>query len=284
MSEAQGTIAIPPARTPRARLASAVAWIGALVALVGPAVALAALLGRLIDALSWHTAFEVLTLQWAPRLCWAGLIAAGVALLASVLTHRARMWAVAWAALIVVGLTLAALTGLRVQSGVARGVAPQPPVHDVATDWSDPIMFSQALLAARGQGANPVERNPSARRPWGPGGGAVTEGWAAQRVADLNRLGCPTARPVMRMIPTATVQSVLEEQGLVIVGAAPWRVEGTARSTWYHLQSDVAVRMRPDRTDVRAVSRQGDVDYGANCRLVTAIVRALDAASRGAAR
>ena len=285
MSETiQPTIARAPWLSRRARIASMVVWVCAILALVGPVVAVVALLGRMTDSLSYATAFEQLTLHWAPRLCWAGLVAAGFGLIASMLTHRAQMWAVGWAALVIVGLTLAALTGLRVQSGVARNTRPQPPIHDVATDWSDPITFSDRLLGLRGAGANAVERNPYARRPWGVGGGAVTEGWAAQRVADLNRLACPTARPIMRMIPAATVQSVLEDQGLTIVGSAPWRVEGAARSTWYHLQSDVAVRMRPDRTDVRAVSRYGELDYGANCRLVTAIVRALDAADQGTSR
>ena len=39
-----------------------------------------------------------------------------------------------------------------------------PLIHDVATDWSEPLMFSPAVLKARGPDANPVDPRSEERR------------------------------------------------------------------------------------------------------------------------
>lgn len=256
------------------KVANALVWLGLIVGLAGPLVVLVAVLGRMANALDWQTAFGTLTVQTAPNLAKAGIVAGVAALIAAVWARPRWMWAVAALAVLAPAITLAMFAGLRAQ---ARAV---PPIHDVATNWEEPLSFSEALMTRRGPEANPVEADPRLDEPWRPAGGAIPEAWAASRVADLNRLACPGARPVPRLVPAAVVQTVLEDHGVLVSGTAPWRVEGTWRSTWFHFEDDVAVRMRPNRTDVRSVSRVGQSDLGANCERVSSIVRALDAASR----
>lgn len=257
----------------RARAAGLVVRIGVLLALLAPALALVALIGRMADAMPLETALRIL-LDWTPIVAVLGALAGLFALVAS-FRVRPRWWiAVGAAALVLPVLVLLATAGMRAQRTI------NPPVHEVATDWNEPIGLSRRLLTLRGPEATPVVEDPRIAEPWAPGGGAIREAWGAQRVADLNRLACPTARPVPRMVAPDVVQRVLERNGAIVAGSAPWRVEGTVRSTWLHLYSDVAVRMRPERTDVRAVGREPGGDLGETCRLVTRIVRDLEDASR----
>lgn len=252
------------------KVAPWVVWLGLVVGLAGPAAVLLAVLGRLTGTMDWQTAFVTLTVRTAPPLAMAGVAAGVIALVAAFWARPRWLFAVAATALIAPALTLAGFAGLRAQA------ARVPPIHDVATNWEEPVNFSDRLLRLRGSDANPVEPNPSLDEPWRPAGTAVRESWAAQRVADLNRLTCPGARPVGRLVPEAEVRRALEAEGIEILGAAPWRVEGVWRSTWFRFPDDVAVRMRPGRTDVRSVSRYGQSDLGQNCARVTRIVQALE--------
>ncbi len=249
-------------------------WLGLTLGLAAPALVAAASLGRVFGALDWPTAFQTLTLGAAPVLAWLGL-AGGVLALAAATRARSRwMWIPAVSAILTPAATLVAFAGFRAMESAT------PPLWDVATDWDDPVALSGPLLARRGGGSTPVERDPRLAQPWRPAGTAVPEAWAAIRVADLNRLACPGARAVPRLMRQDVVRRVLEAEGVLVSGAAPWRVEGTARTFWFHVQDDVAVRMRPGRTDVRSVSRLGEPDRGRNCARVTRIVAALNAEGR----
>lgn len=257
----------------RARVARMIVRVALAVAVIAPLLAGAAVIGRILEVMPLQTAYRVL-LDWAPAAASVGVLGGVPALLVSFFA-RPRWWIALGAAALLLPLTvLVATAGLKAQRTV------NPPVHEVATDWSEPLVFSERVLALRGPGSAPVQANPSLEQPWGPSGGAIRENWGAQRVSDLNRLTCPAARPVPRMVRQDVVQRVLEEQGLILVGAAPWRVEGTARSPWLHVYSDVAVRMRPERTDVRVTGREPGGDLGESCRLAVRLLRALDEASR----
>lgn len=262
-----------PVPSRRSRTAGLVVRIGLALALLAPVLAAGTVFARMVEVVPLATAYRVL-LDWTPVVAVLGVLAGLFALVAS-FRMRPRWWiAVGAAALLLPVLTLLAAAGLRAQRTV------NPPIHETATDWNEPLAFSPRLLALRGADAAPVAPDPRLAEPWGPAGGAIRESWGATRVADLNRLSCPAARPVPRMVRQDVVQRVLEDEGLILVGAAPWRVEGTARSTWLHVYSDVAVRMRPERTDVRVTGRAPGTDLGESCRLAVRLLQALDEASR----
>lgn len=242
-----------------------VIWLALLVGLAAPGLVLLGALGSKAGWFSWETGFVTLTIGWAPTVAIAGIVLGLLAVLMAMVLRSKAMWAAALLALILPAATLGAMAAFK---NKAKSV---PPIHDVSTDWADPPMFSATIMAARGADANPVERDPRAPEK------AKNPRWAGRRVAEINAETCPGAKPVGRMVDAAEARRVLEDQGVVVVGSAPFRVEGTHESAWFGFEDDVIVRIRPGRTDVRSVSRVGASDIGANCERVTKIVRALSA-------
>lgn len=237
-----------------------------LAFLVGLGAPLAALVGMILTRLhlvDYAVGQGVLGLEVA----WWGSIAGVVLGVLVLLLSRAelrRAWLSIGLGLVASLLCLGAIGHFRFCS------SGEPPVHDVSTNWSDPVMFSKGLNADRADShaANPVEADP--RVP-----AAAGAPWAGQRVAEVNARTCPGAKPIMHGVDADKVSAVLQKHGVQVTGSAPFRVEGFREGLWYAQQDDIAVRIRPDQTDVRAVSRSLANDHGANCRLVTAIVQAL---------
>ena len=64
-----------------------------------------------------------------------------------------------------------------------------PPIHDVQTDWDDPIMPSEALLKARGEGSNPIQEDPVIP----PFLAQMEQGFEAERAAAQE--SCPSPAP-----------------------------------------------------------------------------------------
>ena len=124
-----------------------------------------------------------------------------------------------------------------------------PPIYDVSTDWVKPVTFSDRLIKERGPKALPIEDDPIIPAE-------ATHAWARKSVAYANAKACPQAKPILRMLPEAEVVSVLQAQGYVIYGKAPWRVEATYTEPFFGITHDVEVRLNPTRTDVRSVSRR----------------------------
>ena len=186
---------------------------------------------------------------------------------------------------------LAAFCMLRLV-GMGGQAAALPPLHDIQTDWSEPITFSDTLMAARAADGetNPVLDAPTvpdyAEERWpGTSGRLVSE---IQEEAEAKDAGKGTVYPKMETIyfsaPPAAVASVAEgimkKKGWNIVSAAPAsaddsaviQVEATATSGWFGFKDDVAIRIRPvegaTRVDMRLVSRVGLSDLGANAKRV----------------
>lgn len=229
------------------------------IGLIAPVLVFVGAAGTKLGIWDWKTGFGTLTVQWAPTAAVVGLITGGLAVLFALFASR-KLLPLAIAAVLVPGATMGAFAFVRSQASAI------PPIHDVSTDWDDPIRLSDSLLAERGPEANPVLDAPTApdRAPW-----------AGKTVAALNAEHCPGARPIPRSVDSDRVAEVLEDMGLVVYGRAPWRVEATAESFWYGFKDDVVVRIRPDRTDVRSISRVGVSDLGANCKRVTEILQRL---------
>ncbi len=243
-------------------LASLFVRLALVVGLAAPALVLAGAAGTKFGLIDYRLGFMTLANQWGALVAMAGPRPGVVALLVSLSDFR-RFGVMALIGLLAAGATLAGLW--RYKSLAAAS----PPIHDVSTNWEDPVGFSKITLADRGQAENGVEPDPrvdsKAPPPWG-----------GQRVADINAQTCPGAKSIPHAVDVEVVAKALEDNGVQVTAKqAPFRVEGTAESFWFGFKDDVAVRIRPERTDIRSTSRVGQSDLGANCRRVTRIVQAL---------
>jgi fatty-acyl-CoA synthase len=215
---------------------------------------------HLID---YRIGLELMTLKLA---WWASLVGGAFALLVLVLSlgDLRRSGALALIGVVAAGAAVYGLWRFNSHYGAS------PPVHDVSTDWSDPVMFSKAVVADRASSGAPNRIEADPRVPADAGAP-----WAGMRVAEVNAKTCPGAQPIPKGVDPDRVVEALKGLGVQTTGAQPFRVEGVHDGLWFGLEDDIAVRIRPDRTDIRSTSRSMANDYGANCRRVTQIVQAL---------
>ena len=222
--------------------------------------------------LSVLTAGPAPNLGWAPALALVSVLTSFVGLLIAALAG----WKTHWRkALTAVFLTLATLGGFAAL-GWWEGQSPR--IHDVATDWSEPLLFTSNIMTARGPDANLVEPNPVVPLDAGNGAG--------RPIAEINSETCSAARPAMvSMSPEKAFEAVkaamlADGVQLVTDDARAGRLEGTATSLIYRFKDDVAVRVRAQgigsRIDVRSISRVGAGDMGANCRRIGRLTAALN--------
>lgn len=238
-----------------------------LLAVAAPGVFILGAVGARSGWFGLPIGFDWMALRVAPAL---GLISAALAILSLL------------AALIMSprGGAVLALIAILLGAGVFGGVITwrasllkSPPVHDVSTDWTTPILFSPKPMLARGADSNPIETNPVVMNA------AFSGALAGQLVAVVNARTCPAATPVI--LTTSVTQaylvakSAVMAQHLKIVTDDPGNgvLEATATSPGFGFKDDLALLVRPAgagaRIDMRATSRVGLTDYGRNCRLVT---------------
>lgn len=237
----------------------------------------------------WQVGLGQMTFQIAPMLFIGSIILGVIAQIIGVIkAPRFRVVVVALLATFIGVLGLLRLVGTGAQA------AALPPIHDVQTDWSDSIQFSDAIISAReAQGeTNPIAEDTripegegvEARWP-GMGGRLVSE---VQEEAELKKAGKGTVLPKMEPLyfdetpaeMAALAQRLMERRGWDIVTPAPASgdtgeeilLEATATSGWFGFKDDVAVRIRPvegaTRVDMRSISRVGLSDLGANSKRV----------------
>ena len=239
---------------------SIVAW-ALWLSLLAPLLIIVGALGARLNAIPFDIAFGVLGTKAA------GIVALGTTVLAIVavaaaLSNFKKLGATAIAALLISGVTLAgeARFFLKAQGAI--------PVHDVSTNWEDPLSFSNELMSQRLGAENLVEDDPRAPASAGPP-------WGGVRVADVNAKTCPGAKAVPHGVDPDKAVKALQANGYAVFGAQVFLVEGTHTGDWFGAADDIIVRIRPERTDVRSIRRNGLSDYGENCARVTRIVQAL---------
>lgn len=240
----------------------------ALVLALSPAVlVVAGALATKFGLIDWKLGFGAVIavgpfgMGWAPTLA---ILAIVFSLVALAISFRSGGWRRPLAALLIAGATMGVFVVL---GGKAREA---PPIHDVATNWHEPMMFSQVTMARRGPDANPVEADPM-----------VPEGIpeiGGMSVAEVNRQTCPHARPVLLQTTAADAyartKAALIAQGLKIVGEnrEDGLIEAVATSFWYGFKDDLVARVWPEgsgaRVDMRSVSRVGMSDLGQNCQRI----------------
>lgn len=183
-----------------------------------------------------------------------------------------------------------------------------PPIHDIQTDWSNPIQFSEELIAIRKAAVPPnllndvkpdpvIELNEGQKRGW-PGYDGKTVAEAQESMEqDPEKAGKDDKEKLYPPINTlrvdkpkaevlAAIKSLIEDRGWDIVteatdpGLETGVFEATHTSGWFGFKDDVAIHVLtgPDGTsivDMRSVSRVGLSDLGANAKRVGNFMRDL---------
>lgn len=240
----------------------------ALVLAFAPAVViLVGAIGTKAGLWSWKLGFAAVMVRgpvgmgWAPALA---LLAIAVSLISVIVSIWTGSWKRSLTALVV---SLATMGAFIVMGAQARKA---PPIHDVATNWDEPLMFSPETMQRRGAEANPVLADPMVA--------ADAPGIGGKRMAEVNAQTCPWARPILVKASAeeayARTKAALEAQGMEVVTDDPdsGRLEAVATSFWYGFKDDLVARVVPEgdetRVDLRSVSRVGISDLGQNCERI----------------
>jgi uncharacterized protein (DUF1499 family) len=244
----------------------------------------------------WQVGLGQMTIGIAPLiLIFAGGLAVIAQIIALIKAPRFQPFVIALLATLIAALGLFRLMGMGAQA------AALPPIHDIQTDWSDSIQFSDAIISAR---AADGETNPIADDTRIPEGEGIEARWpgmggmlvsTAQEKAELEKSGKGTVLPNIEPLYfdqppaelAAVAQRIIEKKGWDIVTPAPANgdtgeeilIEATATSGWYGFKDDVAIRIRPvegaTRIDMRSISRVGLSDLGANSTRVYGVMMEL---------
>lgn len=257
----------------------------------------AAALGTKFGLWGWQFGLGKMTIGWGPPIAFFTTGLAVVALVvAFIKAPRTQPVILALGALLVALMLLFRLIGFGAQAGSL------PPIHDIQTDWSDPVRFSEALLAQRksDDAMNPVEdapvipEAPGIEERWpGMGGRLVSEVQeeAEQpKTVDGEEIEPAYDRPIE---PLYFDQSPGEIASYAtrLAEARGWDIftrpetgedveqtmlEATATTGWFGFKDDIAVRIRAvegaTRVDMRSISRVGLSDLGANARRVSSFM------------
>lgn len=256
------------------------AWLAFILALLIPVWFIAAALGTKHGLWGWQFGLGKMTLGWGPLIVMGVM---GLALVTFILAWFARPRVrTAILSAIAAFICLWPFFGILNLKTVSEAL---PPIHDVQTDWTDPVRFSDALMAERAktEGVNPVLDDPKipeyAKGRW--------PGMQNRRVAEVQAEKYePLQTKIYKLPPDKlfiAAYLTMNEMGLEIVteDEDALRLEGTFTSRWFGFKDDVAVRIRSkgrrgSSLDVRSVSRVGLSDLGANMERVHTFLERLD--------
>ena len=254
-----------------------------------------AALGTKFGLWPWQVGLGQMTIGIGPMLA---MFALGLAIVSQVIAlikaPRKQAFILALGATLIAAFCMFRLAGMGAQA------TSLPPLHDIQTDWADPIQFSAPLMAAReAQGeTNPVLDAPTviegANARWpGTGGRLVSE---LQEEAEAKESGKRTVYPKMESLyfsqspseVAAAAEKIIKSRGWEIVSSGPTgrdagdelQIDATATSGWFGFKDDVAVRISPVegavKVDIRSISRVGLSDLGANSTRVYGLMVELE--------
>lgn len=149
-----------------------------------------------------------------------------------------------------------------------------PPIHDIQTDWTNPVIAPDELIVHRKEkGFNPILENPvvpeSAKGNWPLAVGKSN--------AKLQAEFYPFITPYLSAMKPEKLFNII----LVLAKEQGWKIEksdktsdgglihATYTSFWYGFTDDILIRVIPyekdkSRVDIRSISRVGLSDLGAN--------------------
>lgn len=252
-----------------------------------------AAIGSKLGLWGWQFGLGVMTIQWGPMLLMAAGVIALLALIISLIkAPRKKAAILAFGAVLISGLALGRVAAF---GGTAERL---PPLHDIQTDWANPVQPSDALVTEReATGAlNPIEDAPvlpeAVNTRWPGLGGRLVSEVQEEAEFDTATHESPKETPYPMLAPLIAPGSVedgyaaalaaVEDKGWDIVLADPeeGRIDATETTFWYGFKDDILIRVRPDeagvRIDVRSVSRVGLSDLGVNAKRVRDLLDELE--------
>lgn len=234
----------------------------------------------------WQVGLGQMTIRTGPMIT---MIALGLSVIAQIIAlikaPRVRPFIIALLATLISAMALFRLGGFGAQATAL------PPIHDIQTDWSDPVRYSEAIMSAReAQGStNPIMDAPeipeAANARWPGMGGklvSVAQEEAEQKGEEGETVYPPIDPVYFDQSPSeiaAIAQRIIESKGWEVVtpltgqeSSDTIQIEATATSSWFEFKDDVAVRIQAvegaTRVDMRSTSRVGLSDIGANSKRV----------------
>lgn len=256
-----------------------IAWIALLAALFLPLWFFGAGLGTKWGLWSWQFGLGKMFMAWGPIVIGVAAVIGVLALILGLIkSPRGKPVFLACLSLFIVGMVGGRLGFL------ANVAVSLPPIHDVQTDWSDPVRFSEAMMKERAktEGVNPVEDDPKISER----AAAKWPDMVGRRVADVQ---AERYEPIQTMISNVTPEQMytaayltLNDLGIEIIteDEENFRLEGTYTTKLFGFKDDVAIRIRPkgqgSELDVRSVSRVGLSDVGVNFERVYAILQRIE--------
>ncbi|WP_083910926.1 DUF1499 domain-containing protein [Henriciella marina] len=265
----------------------------------------AAALGAKFGLWGWQFGLGKMTLAWGIPLAFFSIGLSVVALIIGFIkAPRTQPVILGLGALLI-----STMVGFRVIVGFGGQAASLPPIHDIQTDWSEPIAFSESLIAQRrSDGAlNPVKDDPrideAADSRWPGMGGRrvaeVQEEAESERTVDGETVAPAYDRPIEPLYFDQTPGEIAA-LAIEIAEARGWEIfsrpetgedvertmiEATETSTWYGFKDDIAIRIQAvegaTRVDMRSISRVGLSDLGMNARRVSSFMDELEARAEG---
>jgi len=250
-----------------------------------------AALGSKFGLWSWQVGLGQMTIGIGPGLA---MLALGLSLVAQVIAlikaPRKQAFILALAATLIAAFCMMRIVGMGAQASSL------PPLHDIQTNWADPIKFSETLMTARSadEATNPVLDAPNvpdyAEERWpGTAGRLVSE---LQEEAELKEGGKGTVYPKMETLYFTQSPAEMADAAEKLMSSRGWdiisneatgdmtQVEATATSGWFGFKDDIAVRMRSvegaTALDIRSTSRVGLSDLGANSKRVYGLMIELE--------
>ena len=259
-----------------------------ILSLLLPVYFMVAALGVKFGLWSWQVGLMKLIVQFGVPLIGFTLLLGLVALLVSLIRKPRHGWPMALIGLLIPILALGYLVSVRAKS------ADIPPIHDIATDISDPPVFSTKAMATRqSAGANPVNAMTATMGNLGAYQAPAFSRIAAKTLGQVGHEAYPAVRTLKVAAAPAKVLAAAEAeakaQGWTVVTDDPAAgvVEATAETFWFGFKDDVVVRVRADAAggaivDVRSTSRVGLSDMGANAARIRAFLAGLKTRLAGA--
>ena len=177
------------------------------------------------------------------------------------------------AILAVVLITFNLIVGKTYIGAVNKGQG-SPPIHDIQTDWDNPIVFPDAVIKERAANKwNPIRDNPvvpdAVAGRWPKAAGRSFRELQEEAYSKSNLK--PVIVPVEAVVALEAAIEVAKDLGWKIESVDQERglIHATETSTWYGFTDDIAIRVKQNgekgsRVDVRSVSRIGISDLGAN--------------------
>lgn len=223
-----------------------------------------AALGTKFGLWSWQFSLGTLVISGGPILLGLVALVALIALVIALFRKPRKGWLIPVAG---IAIPLAAFAMLATTGSTAEA----NPIHDIATDTSNPPQFSAETMQAREQsGANTLNDYQTPLGDTEMYAGAAPELAIKSHAQIINETYADLAPLPLggasQADALAAVAAAMANMGFADIrtDAEAGRVEGVAETFWFGFKDDVVARVGENEIDFRSVSRVGQSDLGAN--------------------